>query len=154
MVIGDVEVPGGRIIFSPKVLFTRDADAWNVELMIRCAVEGTNLADRGLCGWFNRVADPVQRVQGDYGSDEGGGGNESIQGGDDYAGPDSGGEMLRGRKRGARSIGLGRSGSMTRGYRQTSNKRIKTNTKITISRLVNRARGFFACVVTNGRRLT
>ena len=154
MVTGGVEIPGGRIIFPPKVLFTRDADAWDMELMICCAVKGTNLADRGLCGWFNRIADPVQRVQGDYGSDEGSGGNESIQGGVDYAGPDSGGEMLRGRVRGARSMGSGRSGSVTRGYKQASNKRVKTITRTRSSRLVNRARGFFACVVTNGRRLT
>ena len=151
MVVGDVEIPGGHIIFSPKVLFTRDADAWNVKLMVRCAVKGTKLANRGL---FNRFADPVQRVQGDGGSDEGGGGNESIQGGDDYAGPDSGGEMLRGRKRGVRSMGSGRSGSMIRGYKQASNKRVKITMRTRSSRLVNRARGFFACVVTNGRRLT
>ena len=154
MVTRDVEIPGGRIIFSPKVLFVRNTDARDVKLMIRCAEKGTNLADRGLCGWFNRVADPVQRVQGDCGSDEGGDGNESIQGGVDYAGPDSGGEMLRGQVRGARSMGLGHSGSVTRGYKQASNKRVKTITRTRSSRLVNQARGFFACVVTNGRRLT
>ena len=151
MVSGDLEIPGRSVVFSPKVLFTRDANMWDVKLMVCCAIKSTNLADRG---WFNGVADPVQRVQGDGGSDEGGGSNESIQGGGDYAGPDSGGEMLRGRRRGARSMGLGRLGSTTQGYRQASNKRIKTNTKIAISRLVNRARGFFACMVTNGRRLT
>ena len=94
MIPGDVEIPRGSIIFSPKVLFTRDADAWDVELVIRCAVKGTNLTDRELCGWFNRVADPVQRVQGDCGSDESGDSDESIQDDVDYAGPDSGGEIL------------------------------------------------------------
>ena len=115
MVTGDVEIPGGGVIFSPEILFVRDANMWNVKLVVRCAVKGTNLANRGLCdrGWFNRVADPVQRVQGDGSSDEGGDGNESIQDGDNYTGPDSGGEILRGRKRGARSMGLGRSGSIT-----------------------------------------
>ena len=152
MVVRGVEIPGGRIIFSPKVLFSWNTDAQNVELMVCRAIEGTNLADRGL--WFNRVADPVQRVQGDCGSDESGDGNESIQGGVDYAGPDSGGEILRGRVRGARSNGSGRSGSVTQGYKQASNKRVKTITRTRSSRLVNRARGFFACVVTNGRRLT
>ena len=151
MVIGDVEIPGGHVILSPKVLFSWDTDARNVELVVRCAVKGTKLANRGL---FNRLADPVQRVQGDGGSNKGGGGNESIQGGDDYAGPDSGGEMLRGRRRGVRSMGSGRSSSMAQGYRQANNKRIKITTRTRSSRLVNRARGFFACVVTNGRRLT
>ena len=151
MVSGDVEIPGRGVVFSPKVLFTRDTDAWDVKLMVGCAVKGTNLADRGL---FGRVTDLVQCVQGDSSSDKCGGGNESIQDCDDYVGLDSGGEMLRGQKRGARRMGLGRSGSITRGYRQASNKRVKTSTRITISRLVNRARGFFACVVTNGRQLT
>ena len=91
MVVGDVEIPGGHIIFSPKVLFAQNTDVWDVELMVCCAVKRTNLADRG---WFNGVTDLVQRVQGDGGSDEGGGSDKSIQGGDDYAGPDSGGEML------------------------------------------------------------
>ena len=95
MVTGDVEIPGRGVIFPPKVLFKRNSDAWDVELVVCCAVKGTNLTDRGLCGWF---ADLVQRVQGDCGGDESGDGNESIQGGDDYAGPDSGGEMLRGRR--------------------------------------------------------
>ena len=95
MVTRDVEIPGGRIVFSPKVLFSWDTDAWDMELVVRCAIKDTKLANRGL---FNGLANPVQRVQGDGGSDEGGGGNESIQGGDNYAGPDSGGEMLRGRK--------------------------------------------------------
>ena len=153
MIVGDVKIPGRGIIFSPKVLFPRDADAWDVELMVGCAVKGTNLADRGRFSGRG-VTDPVQRVQGDGGSDERSGGDESIQGCDDYAGPDSGGEMLRGRVRGARSIGSGRSGSVTRGYKQASNKRVKTITRTRSSRLVNRARGFFACVVTNGRRLT
>ena len=61
--------------------------------MVGCAVKGTNLADRGQfngCG----VTGPVQRIQGDGGSDEGSDGDESIQDCDDYAGPDSGGEML------------------------------------------------------------
>ena len=153
MVSGDVEIPGGSIIFSPEVLFVGNADARNVELMVGCAVKGTNLADWGRFDgrW---ITDPVQCVQGDGSSDESGDGNESIQGDDDYAGPDSGGEMLRGRKRGARSIGSGRSGSIARGYKQASNKRVKTITRTRSSRLVNRARGFFACVVTNGRRLT
>ena len=154
MISGDVEIPGRGVVFSPKVLLKRNSDAWNVKLVVCCAVKGTNLTDRGLCGWFNRVADPVQRVQGGCGCDEGGDGNESIQGGVDYAGPDSGGEMLRGRMRGARSMGSGRSGSVTREYKQASNKRVKTITRTRSSRLVNRARGFFACVVTNGRRLT
>ena len=151
MISRDFEIPGGSVIFSPKVLFTRDANMWDVKLVVCCAVEGTKLADWGL---FSRVADLVQRVQGDGSSDESGDGNESIQGCNNYAGPDSGGEMLWGRKQGARSMGSGRSGSTTQGYRQASNKRVKTSTRITISRLVNRARGFFACVVTNGRRLT
>ena len=151
MVTGDVEIPGGRIILSPEVLFVRNSYTWNMELVVCCAIKGTNLADRG---WFNGVADLVQCVQGDSGGDEGGGGNESIQGGDNYAGPDSGGEILRGRKRGARSMGSGRLGSITQGYKQASNKRVKTITRTRSSRLVNRARGFFACVVTNGRRLT
>ena len=153
MVTRDVEIPGGRIIFPPKVLFTRDADAWDVKLMIRCAVKGTNLADRGRLDGRG-VTDPVQRVQGYGGSGKRGDGNESIQGCNNYAGPDSGGEMLQGWKRGARSMGLGRLGSTTQGYRQASNKRIKITTRTRSSRLVNRARGFFACVVTNGRRLT
>ena len=138
MVSRDVEIPGRSVVFSPKVLFVRDADAWDVKLVVHCAVKGTNLADRGLFnqGLF-RVTDPVQCVQGDSGSDEGGDGNESIQGGDNYAGPDSGGEMLRGRKQGARSMGSGCSGSTTWGYRQASNKRVKTSTRITISRLVH-----------------
>ena len=151
MVTGDVEIPGGRIIFSPEVLLVRNTDARDVKLVVCCAIEGTDLANGG---WFDGVANPVQRVQGDGGSDEGGGSNESIQGGDDYAGPDSGGEILRGRVRGARSTGSGRSGSVTRGYKQASNKRVKTITRTKSSRLVNRARGFFSCVVTNGRRLT
>ena len=151
MVIGDVEIPSRSIIFSPKVLFPWDADAQNVKLVVCCAIKGTNLADRG---WFNGGANPVQRVQGDSGSDEGGGGNESLQGDGGYAGPDSGGEILRGRVQGARSMGSGRSGSVTRGYKQASNKRVKTITRTRSSRLVNRARGFFMCVVTNGRRLT
>ena len=156
MVSGDFEIPGRGVVFSPKVLLEWDADTWNMKLVVRCAIKGTNLANRGLRdrGWFNRVTDPVQRVQGYGGSDKHGGGDESIQGCDSYAGPDSGGEMLQGWKQGARSMGSGRLGSMTQGYRQASNKRIKTSMKITISRLVNRARGFFVCVVTNGRRLT
>ena len=153
MISGDVEIPSGSIIFSPKVLFVRNADAWNMELVVGCAVKGTNLADRGR---FNGrgVTDPVQRVQGDGGGDESRDGDESVQGCENYAGPDSGGEILRGRRRGARSTGSGRSGSTTRGYKQASNKRVKTITRTRSSRLVNRARGFFACVVTNGRRLT
>ena len=151
MIPGDVEIPGRGVVFSPKVLFVGNADVRNVKLVVGCAVKGTNLADREL---FDRFADPVQRVQGNCSSDESGDGNESIQGGVDYAGPDSGGEMLRGRVRGARSMGSGRSGSVTRGYKQASNKRVKTITRTRSSRLVNRARGFFACVVTNGRRLT
>ena len=147
MVSGDFEIPGRGIIFSPKVLFAWDADARDVKLMMCCAIKGTDLANRGL---FDGVADPVQRVQGDGSSDEGGDSDESIQDCDNYAGLDSGGEMLQGWKQGARSMESGRSGSMTQGYRQASNKRIKTNTRIAISRLVNRARGFFACVVTNG----
>ena len=83
MVIGDVKVPGGSIIFSPKVLFSRNADARNVELMVCCAIKSAKLADRG---WFDRVTDPVQRIQGDGGRDKGSGGNESIQDGDDLRG--------------------------------------------------------------------
>ena len=96
MVSGDVEIPGRGVVFSPKVLLKWDSDTWNVELVVRCAVKGTNLTDRGLCDrrWFNRVADPVQRVQGDGSSNKGGDGNESIQGSDNYAGLDSGGEIL------------------------------------------------------------
>ena len=72
----------------------------DVKLVVCCAIKSTNLADRGWFngGWFNGVADPVQCIQGDGGSDESGSGNESIQGDDDYAGLDSGGEMLRGRR--------------------------------------------------------
>ena len=151
MVIGYVEIPGGGVIFTPEVLFVGDADVWDVKLVVRCAVKGTNLADQGL---FNGFADLVQCVQGDSSSDKGSGGNESIQDDDGYAGPDSGGEMLWGQKRGARSMGSGRSGSVTQGYKQASNKRVKTITRTRSSRLVNRARGFFACVVTNGRQLT
>ena len=62
-----------------------------MKLVVRCAVKGTNLANQGL---FNGVADPVQCVQGDSSSDKGGGSDESIQGCDNYAGLDSGGEML------------------------------------------------------------
>ena len=153
MVIGDVEIPGGRVIFSPKVLFSWDTDARNMELMVCCAIEGANLANWGRFDWC-RVTDPIQCVQGYGGGDERGGSDESIQGCDAYAGPDSGGEMLRGQKRGARNTGSGRSGSMARGYRQANNKRIKIATRTRSSRLVNRARGFFVCVVTNGRRLT
>ena len=91
MIIGDVEIPGRGIIFSPKVLFTRDANTWDVELVVCCAVEGTKLADRRL---FNRVTNPVQCVQGDSGGDERGDSDESIQRCDSYAGLDSGGEML------------------------------------------------------------
>ena len=91
MVSRDIEIPSRGVVFSPKILFVRDADMRDVKLVIGCAVKGTNLADWGL---FDRVADPVQCVQGDGGSDEGSDGNESIQGGNDYAGPDSGGEML------------------------------------------------------------
>ena len=134
MISGDVEIPGRGVLLSPKVLFTRDADTWDVKLVVCCAVKGTNLADQRL---FNGFTDPVQRVQGDSGSDKGSGGNESIQDDDDYAGLDSGGEMLRGRKQGARSMGLGRSGSVTRGYRQASNKRAKIMTRTKNSRLVN-----------------
>ena len=151
MISRDAKIPGGSIIFSPKVLFSGDTDTRDVELMVGCAIKGTELADRRL---FDGVTDPVQRVQGDSSGDEHGNGDESIQGGDGYAGPDSGGEMLQGRKRGARSIGSGSSGSMARGYKQASNKRVRITTSTRISRLVNRARGFFACVVTNGRRLT
>ena len=61
--------------------------------------------------------------------------------------------MLQGWKRGARSMGLGRSGLTTQGYKQVSNKRVKVNTKIMISRLVNRARGFFVCMVTKKQQL-
>ena len=153
MVSRDVEIPGRGVIFSPKVLFKQDADAWNMELVISHAVQGTNLTNRRnrrLFDWCG-VADLVQRVQGHSGGDKRGDGDESIQ---DYKGPDSGGEMLRGRVRGARSMGSGRSGSVTRGYKQASNKRVKTITRTRNSRLVNRVRGFFACVVTNGRRLT
>ena len=95
MVPGDVKIPGRGVVFSPKVLFSWDTDAWDVELMVCCAVKGTNLANQGL---FDGVADPVQRVQGDSGGDKGGGSDESIQGCDNYAGLDSGGEMLQGQK--------------------------------------------------------
>ena len=93
MISGDTKIPSRSVILSPKVLFTRDADAWDVELMVGCAVKGTKLADQGR---FNGrgVTDPVQRVQGDSGGDEGGDGNESIQDCNNYAGPDLGGEML------------------------------------------------------------
>ena len=91
MISGDVEIPGRGVVFSPKVLFTRDTDTWNVKLVVCCAVEGTNLANWGL---FDGVADPVQRVQGDSGSDKGSDSDESIQGGNSYAGPDSGGKIL------------------------------------------------------------
>ena len=40
----------------------------------------------------------MQCVQGDSSSDECGGNNELIQGCDDYAGLDSGGEILQGQK--------------------------------------------------------
>ena len=95
MIFRDAKIPGGSVVFSPKVLFSWDTDAWDMKLVVRCAVKGTKLANRGLFnGLFNGIANPVQCVQGDGGSDESGGGNESIQGGDDYAGPDLGGEML------------------------------------------------------------
>ena len=81
MVTRDVEIPGGGVIFSPEILFVWDANTWNVQLVVRCAVKGTNLANRGLCnwGWFNRVADLVQCIQRNSGSDECGDSNESVQ---------------------------------------------------------------------------
>ena len=68
-----------------------------MELVIGCAVQSAELADQRL---FNQcgVADLVQRVQGDSGSDECGGSDKSIQGCDSYTGPDLGGEILRGWK--------------------------------------------------------
>ena len=71
---------------------------------------------------------------------------EEIQSCNDYAGLDSGGEMLQGWKRGARSMGSGRLGSIAQRYKQASNRRIRASAKIKISRLVNQARGFFVCV--------
>ena len=108
----------------------------DVELVIGCTIQCANLANQRLwdgCG----IADLIQRVQGDSSSDECGGDNELIQDCNDYAGPDSGGEMLQGQKQGARSMGSGCSGSIAWGYKQASNRRVRASAKIKISRLVN-----------------
>ena len=38
MISRDVEIPGGSVVFSPEVLFVRDADAQNVKLVVGRAV--------------------------------------------------------------------------------------------------------------------
>ena len=59
MVTRDVEIPSGGVVFSPEILFVGDADTRNVKLMVGCAVQGTNLANRGARRLFNGVADSV-----------------------------------------------------------------------------------------------
>ena len=58
MISGDAEIPGRGIIFSPEVLFTRDADAWDMELVVGCAVKGADLTNWGWFDWCG-VTDPV-----------------------------------------------------------------------------------------------
>ena len=78
MTAGDTEIPSRGVVFSPKVLFSGDASARDVELVIGGTIQGADLANQGL-RLRRGVTDLVQHVQGDGSSDESGGGDKPIQ---------------------------------------------------------------------------
>ena len=75
----------GNVVFWPIVLLVGNEDARDVELVFSRTVQGAVVADRRLFdrGW---CAHAVQGVQRDGGSEDSGGNDEFIQGGQDLQG--------------------------------------------------------------------